>query len=115
MTSRGLAGRRKRSTGTVPRVGLFGLLGSGNLGNDRSLEAVLAFRRTNYPDAILGCLCAGPEQVTARYGIPATPCTGTTRKSECRTGVLPAMSVGRRGNGAMRAPSAAPVLRPRCQ
>jgi polysaccharide pyruvyl transferase WcaK-like protein len=73
VTSRGPAGRRKRSTGTVPRVGLFGLLGSGNLGNDGSFEAVLAFLRTNYPDAILGCLCAGPKQVTARYGIPATP------------------------------------------
>jgi polysaccharide pyruvyl transferase WcaK-like protein len=34
---------------------------------------VLAFLRATHPDAILGCLCAGPEQVTARYGIPATP------------------------------------------
>lgn len=73
MTSRGLTRRRKRSTGTAPRVGLFGLLGSGNLGNDGSLEAVLAFLRAKHPDAILGCLCAGPEQVTARYGILATP------------------------------------------
>lgn len=73
MTSRSLTRRRKRSTGTVPRVGLFGLLGSGNLGNDGSLEAMLAFLRARHPDAILGCLCAGPEQVTARYGIPATP------------------------------------------
>lgn len=59
--------------GSVPRVGLFGLLGVGNLGNDGSLEALLAFLRAEHPDAIVSCLCAGPEQVTARYGIPATP------------------------------------------
>lgn len=73
MTSRGRARSRRRSTATAPRVGLFGLLGSGNLGNDGSLEAVLAFLRAKHPDAILGSLCAAPEHVTARYGIPATP------------------------------------------
>lgn len=73
MISRGLAKKRERSTGTAPRVGFFGLLGSGNLGNDGSLEAVLSFLRTKHPDAILGCLCGGPEQVTARYGVRAVP------------------------------------------
>ncbi len=73
MTSRGVAGRRRRLTATGPRVGLFGLLGAGNVGNDGSLEAVLAYLRAEHPDAVLGCLCSGPEQVTARYGIPATP------------------------------------------
>jgi polysaccharide pyruvyl transferase WcaK-like protein len=58
--------------GTAPRVGLFGLLGSGNLGNDGSLEAVLAFLRAEHADAVLGCLCAGPARVSARYGITAT-------------------------------------------
>lgn len=53
-------------------MGLFGLLGAGNIGNDGSLEAVLAYLRAEHPDAVLGCLCSGPEQVTARYGIPAT-------------------------------------------
>lgn len=72
MTSRHLTRRRKRSMGTAPRVGLFGLLGSGNLGNDGSLEAVLAFLQAEHPDAILGCLCAGPVRVSGRYGIPAT-------------------------------------------
>ncbi|MGH3829537.1 MAG: polysaccharide pyruvyl transferase family protein [Pseudonocardiaceae bacterium] len=63
---------RRRPSGTAPRVGLFGLLGSGNFGNDGSLEAVLAFLRSEHPDAILGCLCAGPARVSARYGIPTT-------------------------------------------
>ncbi|WP_435243082.1 polysaccharide pyruvyl transferase family protein [Streptomyces cucumeris] len=54
------------------RVGVFGLLGSGNLGNDGSLEAVLGYLRAEHPDAVVDALCGGPEVVTARYGIPAT-------------------------------------------
>ncbi len=54
------------------RVGLFGLLGSGNLGNDGSLEAVLGYLRRTRPEAVVDALCGGPEAVTARYGIPAT-------------------------------------------
>lgn len=58
--------------GGGPRVGFFGILGSGNLGNDGSLDAVVAFLQRRYPVASLGFLCMGPEQVTARYGAPAT-------------------------------------------
>ncbi|NGO74905.1 hypothetical protein G6045_04270 [Streptomyces sp. YC504] len=54
------------------RVGVFGLLGSGNLGNDGSLEAVLGYLRTEHPDAVVDALCGGPEVVKARYGIEAT-------------------------------------------
>ncbi|MFE7439768.1 polysaccharide pyruvyl transferase family protein [Streptomyces chartreusis] len=54
------------------RVGVFGLLGSGNLGNDGSLEAVLGYLRAEHPEASVDALCGGPEAVTARYGIPAT-------------------------------------------
>ncbi|QDY75387.1 polysaccharide pyruvyl transferase family protein [Streptomyces qinzhouensis] len=62
----------KPGTGTPVRVGVFGLLGSGNLGNDGSLEAVLGYLRAEHPDAVVDALCGGPETVTARYGIPAT-------------------------------------------
>jgi polysaccharide pyruvyl transferase WcaK-like protein len=67
---------RRGKTGpktAAPRVGLVGLLGAGNLGNDGSLEAVLAYLAARHPDAILDFLCSGTEQVTARYGLPATP------------------------------------------
>ncbi|GGS79494.1 membrane protein [Streptomyces tanashiensis] len=57
---------------TQVRVGVFGLLGSGNLGNDGSLEAVLGYLRERHPGAVVDALCGGPEVVTARYGIPAT-------------------------------------------
>ncbi|MFJ3234450.1 polysaccharide pyruvyl transferase family protein [Streptomyces sp. NPDC086787] len=54
------------------RVGVFGLLGSGNLGNDGSLEAVLGYLRADHPEAVVDALCGGPGAVTARFGIPAT-------------------------------------------
>ncbi|MEU6259389.1 polysaccharide pyruvyl transferase family protein [Streptomyces sp. NPDC047043] len=61
------------STDETPvRVGVFGLLGSGNLGNDGSLEAVLGYLRTEHPDAVVDALCGGPEAVATRFGIPAT-------------------------------------------
>jgi len=53
------------------RVGFFGLLGQGNLGNDGSMEAVLAYLREAHPDAILDALCSGPAVVTERYAMPA--------------------------------------------
>ncbi|WP_406368870.1 polysaccharide pyruvyl transferase family protein [Streptomyces sp. NBC_00647] len=57
---------------TPLRVGVFGLLGSGNLGNDGSLEAVLGYLRAEHPEAVVDALCGGPEVVSTRYGIPAT-------------------------------------------
>ncbi|WP_024757415.1 polysaccharide pyruvyl transferase family protein [Streptomyces exfoliatus] len=58
--------------GTPVRVGVFGLLGSGNLGNDGSLEAVLGYLRAEHPEAVVDALCGGAEVVGTRYGIPAT-------------------------------------------
>ncbi|QKW09698.1 polysaccharide pyruvyl transferase family protein [Streptomyces sp. NA04227] len=57
---------------TPVRVGVFGLLGSGNLGNDGSLEAVLGYLRAEHPNAVVDALCGGPEVVATRYRIPAT-------------------------------------------
>lgn len=54
------------------RVGVFGLLGSGNVGNNGSLEAVLGYLRAEHPEAVVDALCGGPEDVTTRYRIPAT-------------------------------------------
>ncbi|MGW6055582.1 polysaccharide pyruvyl transferase family protein [Streptomyces sp. NPDC055189] len=57
---------------TPVRVGVFGLLGSGNVGNNGSLEAVLGYLRAEHPKAVVDALCGGPEDVTTRYRIPAT-------------------------------------------
>jgi polysaccharide pyruvyl transferase WcaK-like protein len=53
------------------RVGLFGNFGSGNLGNDGSLEAMLNFLRVSKPDAELMCICADPHKVQNEFGIPS--------------------------------------------
>jgi polysaccharide pyruvyl transferase WcaK-like protein len=55
------------------RIGLFGLLGSGNFGNDGSFEAVLGHLREEHPDAVITVMCGGPEVVAARYGLETTP------------------------------------------
>jgi polysaccharide pyruvyl transferase WcaK-like protein len=68
-----LPGRGTRDAHRRPRVGLFGYLGSGNIGNDASLEAMLKYLRADQPGAILDAMCTGPETVEHRYGVPAIP------------------------------------------
>lgn len=53
-------------------MGLFGLLGTGNIGNDASMEAVLAYLRADHPGAVIDAMCPGPERLTSAYGIDAT-------------------------------------------
>ena len=55
------------------RVGLFGLLGSGNTGNDVSMESVLAYLRRAHSDSVVDAMCGSPEGLRARYGIEAIP------------------------------------------
>ena len=57
------------------RIAIFGLLGSGNLGNQGSLDAMLRFLRTNHPEAEISCVCSGPEELERQYGIPSTAMT----------------------------------------
>jgi polysaccharide pyruvyl transferase WcaK-like protein len=53
-------------------VGLFGILGSGNLGNDGSLDAVVTFLRDRHPGVRLDFMCMGPDRVSEVYDAPAT-------------------------------------------
>lgn len=64
--------KRKRSVAALS-VGIFGGIGSGNIGNDASMEAVLSYIRSNEPDAILDVMCSGPEIASDRYGVAAVP------------------------------------------
>jgi polysaccharide pyruvyl transferase WcaK-like protein len=67
-------GHRAGSTRpTTPRVGIFGKVGAGNIGNDASMEAVLGYLGTHQPEAIVDAMCTGPDTVTTRYGIDAVP------------------------------------------
>lgn len=62
-----------RAESSPVRVGLFGKLGTGNIGNDASMEAVLQYLRADHPSAVIDAMCGGAAQVTDRYGIPAIP------------------------------------------
>ncbi|MEK1886683.1 MAG: polysaccharide pyruvyl transferase family protein [Phyllobacterium sp.] len=53
------------------KVGLLGQFGSGNTGNDGSLEAMLNFLRASRPDAELICICSNPKAVTEHYDVDA--------------------------------------------
>ena len=61
---------RTSPSGGPPRIGIFGLFGSGNLGNDGSLESFLGSLRSAHPDAEPHCICHGTEDVRERFGIP---------------------------------------------
>ena len=75
----------------APKVGLLGLIGSGNSGNDASTETVLAYLRDAHPEAVVDTLCGGPELVRARYGIEAAPLYWYTRFEQRKTGAPAAL------------------------
>ena len=64
--------RRERGQAMPPRVGVFGKVGAGNLGNDASMEALLAFLERDCPGAVIDAMCTGPGTIRARYGLEAT-------------------------------------------
>ncbi len=59
--------------GSGVRVGLFGLFGAGNFGNDGSLEAMLRLLRRDTPGAELVAICAEPELVAATHRVSTLP------------------------------------------
>jgi polysaccharide pyruvyl transferase WcaK-like protein len=83
---RGPVGGGSPPSAVAPRVGLFGLLGSGNSGNDASMETVLAYLREAHPDAVVDAFCGGPERVRASYGIDAAPLFWYQKFEQRKTG-----------------------------
>ena len=71
---------RERASSRGARIGFFGLLGSGNLGNDGSFEAVLTRIRSVHPESVLDAMCMGPERMSTQYGIPAIPLNWSTAR-----------------------------------
>ena len=55
------------------RVTLFGNFGTGNLGNECTLQAIVQNTRRFLPTAKINCVCSGPEEVARAHGIPAIP------------------------------------------
>ncbi|MGO9079745.1 MAG: polysaccharide pyruvyl transferase family protein [Streptosporangiaceae bacterium] len=63
--------RARRAQTATPRVGVFGKVGAGNIGNDASMEAILGYLRAEHPGATVDAMCTGPDVVRSRYGIDA--------------------------------------------
>jgi len=55
------------------RIGLFGQFGSGNTGNDGSLEAMLQLLKRNCPGAQFICICSRPDIIEEKFHIKAVP------------------------------------------
>lgn len=52
---------------------LYGHFGSGNIGNDSSLEAMIYNIHKYRPQSDITCICTGPEIVAEQYGIKTLP------------------------------------------
>lgn len=59
------------------KISLLGQFGSGNSGNDGSLESMLLTLKALRPDARLLCVCSNPKVIEARFGIAAMSVGGT--------------------------------------
>jgi polysaccharide pyruvyl transferase WcaK-like protein len=85
---------------------LFGILGSGNIGNDASMESVLQYLRAEHPDAVVDALCSGPERLKAEYGIEAVPKMWYQKHDKRVSGVIAtSLKVLGKGMDAFRMPA----------
>ena len=98
MTRRRFAGRRQRAAAAASRVGLFGIIGTSNIGNEGMLEAVVTWLRANHPNAVVDFMCTGPEKVKARYGAQAIR-LNWYQPNEHRTSRVPTILLRTLGKG----------------
>src|SRR5216684_4956249 len=52
-------------------ITFFGNFGTGNLGNECTLRAIVQNTRKHLPTAVVNCVCTGPKETTETHGIPA--------------------------------------------
>ena len=71
---------RKTSRKQV-KIALFGHFGTGNFGNESTVQAMLCNVRRLMPNAKISCVCSAPEIVTAEYKISAVPISCVVVKS----------------------------------
>jgi polysaccharide pyruvyl transferase WcaK-like protein len=79
------------NTTSPVHVGLFGLFGGGNIGNDGSLEAMLIYLRNEHPEAVLDVKCPGPKRVESIYGVAGTPMRWYTQYAQRTSGLTAAV------------------------
>jgi len=64
---------RRTRVANAARIGLFGVLGAGNIGNDASMESMLSYLTAAHPHVMIDAMCGGPEHLQTKYGIDAIP------------------------------------------
>ena len=57
----------------VRKVAFYGYFGSGNIGNDASLETVMTWLKSAYPDVEVECITNAPREVAERYAVRSVP------------------------------------------
>lgn len=72
MSVRKFSGKHRKS-GSTPAVGLFGILGAGNIGNDAQMEPVLTYLRREHPAAVVDAMTTGPDLLRDVYGVHSVP------------------------------------------
>jgi polysaccharide pyruvyl transferase WcaK-like protein len=71
---------------SLRKIALFGTFGTGNLGNECTLQAMLFNIRRRVPNARVSCICRNPEETASTYGIRAVairemPLRGTNNRA----------------------------------
>jgi polysaccharide pyruvyl transferase WcaK-like protein len=62
-----------RADQVLRRIALFGNFGTGNLGNEATLQAMVYNLRKRLPNVEITCVCPGPENTASEYSISAVP------------------------------------------
>jgi polysaccharide pyruvyl transferase WcaK-like protein len=68
------------------RISFYGNFGTGNLGNECTLQAVIEQTLQHRPDAQLLCFCTNPQDVRARHSIAAFPSQAIDKTAAERSG-----------------------------
>lgn len=68
----------------APRIALWGNFGSGNLGNEATLQALVCNVRRLLPQASLTAVCSVPEDTRFRHGLPAVEISPTRQRTAAR-------------------------------
>ena len=92
---------------SAKRIGIFGHVGTQNLGDEIIIAAVLQNIRSRYPDAEILAFTFNPDDTRARHGIPAfpirrrqpssAPASGKAQSEESKANAAPATANTSRG------------------
>lgn len=87
------------------RIALWGNFGTGNLGNECTLQAIVHNARRHSPDAELTCICSEPADTLRRHNVralPINPLRSAGSGQQARPGRPRALSRALRAGGELR-------------